>query len=577
MTDAHPAGPEQRPGLAPLIPPTLQAPGSPPARRVLIVGGGYVGLYTALTLQKALRSELKRGQVQITVVDPRSYMTYQPFLPETAAGSLEARQVVVSLRRELKHCAVIDGRLVGLDHTGKRARIEPGVGSAYDLGYDVVVVAPGSIAKTLPIPGLAAVGIGFKQVEEAIGLRNHILNRLDAAASTADPQVRARALTFVFIGGGYAGIEAFAELEDMARYATRYYPNVAADDMHWLLVEAGGRILGEVSAPMATYTLDELRGRGMDVRLSTRLDSCVDGNVELSDGTSLSSDTVVWTAGVKPNPVLESTDLPLDSLHRIPCTADLRVRGVPDAWSAGDCAAVPDLTKGDGSPDSPTCAPNAQHAVRQARLLGRNIAHSLQGRPTKDYRHKYAGSVASLGLYKGVAEVYGVKLKGFPAWFMHRTYHLSRMPTTNRKVRILSEWTVALLFRRDVVSIGEIEMPTRDFRAAAGPVDRAADRTRRDTTPRNTTPRNTAHDRRRAPGGSSSAILDQTGADVTDTAGPGGRPTPAEERSSREEGLPAKTTRDSEQEVYAGDAPDAPTFGDTAEPVAPADEAVSRG
>ncbi len=465
-----------RPGLAPLIPPTRQAPGSAPARRVLIVGGGYVGLYTALTLQKTLRKELKRGQVQITVVDPRSYMTYQPFLPETAAGSLEARQVVVSLRRELKRCAVIDGRLIGLSHAAKTARIEPGVGAPYELAYDVVVVAPGSISKTLPIPGLADVGIGFKQVEEAIGLRNHILNRLDVASSTADPQVRERALTFVFVGGGYAGIEAFAELEDMARYATRYYPNVTPDDMQWVLVEASGRILGEVSAPMGQYTVDQLRARGMDIRLSTRLDSCVAGNVQLSDGTKLTSDTVVWTAGVKPNPVLEATDLPLDKLHRIPCTADLQVRDRPDAWSAGDCAAVPDLTKGDGSADSPTCAPNAQHAVRQARLLGRNIAHSLHGTSTKDYKHTYVGSVASLGLYKGVAEVYGIKLKGFPAWFMHRTYHLSRMPTTNRKVRILSEWTVALLFHRDVVSIGEVEMPTRDFRSAAGPVEQAANR-----------------------------------------------------------------------------------------------------
>ncbi len=468
--------PEDRPNLAPLIEPATAPPPGTRARHVLIIGGGYVGLYTALTLQKQLRAELARGEVMITVVDPRSYMTYQPFLPETAAGSLEARQVVVSLRRELKRCTIIDGRLVSLDHPRRCARIEPSLGAPYDLAYDQVVVAPGSIAKTLPIPGLAATGIGFKQVEEAIGLRNHILHRLDIASSTWDRQIRNRALTFVFVGGGYAGIEAFAELQDMAGYATRYYPNISPADMRWVLVEAGPRILNEVSASLADYTVAQLRARGMDIRLSTRLESCVDGRVELSDGSSLDSDTVVWTAGVRPNPVLAATGFDLDRQRRISCTADLRIRDVPDAWSAGDCAAVPDLTRGDGSADSPTCAPNAQHAVRQAALLGKNIARGLRGQPLRDYRHAYAGSVASLGLYKGVAEIYGVKLRGFPAWFMHRTYHVSRMPTTNRKVRIIGEWTLGLLFRRDVVSIGELSMPTGDFRRAADPVDIAAGR-----------------------------------------------------------------------------------------------------
>lgn len=468
--------PQDRPNLAPLVSADAPPPPGARARHVLIIGGGYVGLYTALTLQKRLRAELARGEVMVTVVDPRSYMTYQPFLPETAAGSLEARQVVVSLRRELRRCTIINGRLVSLDHPRRCARIEPSLGAPYELAYDQVVIAPGSIARILPIPGLAETGIGFKQVEEAIGLRNHILHRLDIASSTSDPAIRARALTFVFVGGGYAGIEAFAELQDMAHYATRYYPNLTPADMRWLLVEASPRILAEVSASLADYTVGQLRARGMDIRLSTRLDSCVGGEVKLSDGTSLTSDTVVWTAGVRPNPVLAATGFRLDQLRRIRCTADLRVRDVPDAWSAGDCAAVPDLTRGDGSLESPTCAPNAQHAVRQAAVLGRNIVRSLRGEPLHDYRHAYAGSVASLGLYKGVAEVYGIKLRGFPAWFMHRTYHVSRMPTTNRKVRIIGEWTLGLLFRRDVVSIGELTMPTGDFRRAADPVEAAAGR-----------------------------------------------------------------------------------------------------
>lgn len=584
------------PGLAPLVPAKPRPAGSSPARRILLIGGGYVGLYTALTLQKKLRGELRRGQVQITVVDPRPYMTYQPFLPEAAAGSLEAREVVVPLRRELKHCTIIDGRLDGLRHADRTARIMPSAGAAYDLSYDVIVVAPGSISKTLPIPGLADVGIGFKQIEEAVGLRNHVLAQLDVASSTSDPQVRARALTFVFVGGGYAGVEAFAELQDTARHALKYHPGLRLEDMHWLLVEASPRILAEVSQPMADYTVAQLREREMDVRLSTRLDSCVDGQVRLSDGTALASDTIVWTAGVKPNPVLERTDFDLDRLHRIACTADMRVRGTTDAWSAGDCAAVPDLTKGDGSPDSPTCAPNAQHAVRQAKLLGVNIAKTLRGHEPKDYRHKYVGSVASLGLYHGVAEVYGIKLKGFPAWTMHRVYHLSRMPTANRKTRIALEWLLAFLFGRDVTPISALAMPNRDFRRAADPVEQAArGGNRAGEASRNL---DDLGRERRADGPvvtstpTEDAGSDDTGhlsthstdhsthsreaATVTVHDEPD-RPTPTEERTHREEGLPPKTTHDGDREVTAVEAPDTPVFGAEPEPVAAVDEAVVRG
>jgi len=430
--------------------------------RVLIVGGGYVGMYTALRLQKKLRW----SRVRITVVDPRSYMTYQPFLPEAAAGSLEPRHVVVPLRPVLKHCQVITGEVIDIRHADRVARIVPRVGDPYELHYDVLVVALGSIARTLPIPGLAEQGIGFKQVEEAIALRNHVLDRLDVAASTADEDVRRRALSFVVVGGGYAGVEALAELQDMAKDALRYYPYLQPHHMRWILVEATGRILPEVGPEMGIYTIDELRRHGIEVRLNTRLESCVDGHVVLADGTELDSDTLIWTAGVKAHPLLQRTDLPLDEKGRLKCRADLRVEGVDAAWGAGDCAAVPDLTS-----DVPgaTTGPNAQHAVRQAKRLGDNIAAVLRGREPKNYEHKYVGSVASLGLHKGVAQVYGIKLKGFVAWFMHRTYHVSRMPTLNRKVRIVMDWTLALFFRREAVSLGRIHMPRDEFLRAADP------------------------------------------------------------------------------------------------------------
>jgi NADH dehydrogenase len=430
--------------------------------RILIVGGGYVGMYTALRLQRRLRSELKTKKVEIIVVDPRSYMTYQPFLPEAAAGSVEPRHVVVPLRRVLDKCEVLTGRFVSLDHERRVARIQPTRGEAYDLSYEVVVLAPGSIARTLPIPGLAEQGIGFKQVEEAIALRNQMLDKLDIATSVTDHEARRRLLTFVFVGGGYAGIEALAELEDMTMYATRYYPDLSKGDIRFVLVEATGRILPEVGEDLGRYTVRELVKRKIDVRLNTRLESCVDGHVVLSDGEEFDAETIVWTAGVKANPVLAKTGLPLDDRGRLRCRADLRIEDVDGAWSAGDGASVPDLTGGPGA----TTSPSAQHAVRQAKVLGDNIALVLNGRSPNAYAHKHVGSVASLGLYKGVAEVYGVKLRGFPAWFMHRTYHVSRVPTFNRKVRVVLDWTLALFFRRDIVSLGTLQRPREEFSEA---------------------------------------------------------------------------------------------------------------
>jgi NADH dehydrogenase len=439
-----------------------------PARspqRILVVGGGYVGLYVAMHLQKRLRGD----EAKITVVDPKSYMTYQPFLPEAGSGNLEPRHVIAPLRRVLDKCEIINGRIVGIDHASRLASLEPIEGPIRELPYDTIVVCPGSIARTLPIPGLAEQGIGFKSVAEAIYLRNHVLERMDAASSSTDPALRKRALTFVFVGGGYAGVEAMAELEDMARDACKYYPNLRGDEMRWVMVEASDRILPEVSPAMGEYTAMQLTQRGIEVRRNTRLTSVTDGHVMLDDGDEFDCETLVWTAGVRANPMLEKTDLPLDERGRVLCTAFLQVKGVAGAWAAGDCAAVPDLSKGSGE----TTGPSAQHAVRQAKRLALNIVAELRGEPLVAYEHAYAGSVASLGLYKGVAEIYGIRLRGFPAWFAHRTYHVARVPTLNRKVRVLTDWTIALFFRREIVSLGAFQDPQADFRAAAAPRETA--------------------------------------------------------------------------------------------------------
>ncbi|MGW0310178.1 NAD(P)/FAD-dependent oxidoreductase [Streptomyces flavidovirens] len=434
--------------------------------RILVVGGGYVGMYTALHLQRKLRS----GEAEVIVVTPDPYMTYQPFLPEAAAGSISPRHVVVPLRRVLDKCKIVIGEAKSIDHAKRTATVttlateEEGSGGT-EITYDELVLAPGSVSRTLPIPGLADYAIGFKTVEEAIGLRNHVIEQMDIASATRDPAVRDAALTFVFVGGGYAGVEALGELEDMARYAARYYHNVKPQDMKWILVEATGRILPEVGEEMGKYAIRELRSRNIDVRLETRLDSCADRVAVLSDGSRFPTRTVVWTAGVKPHPVLAASDLPLNGRGRLTATATLTIEGTEHAWTAGDAAAVPDLTADEKGKE---CAPNAQHAVRQAKVLAENVLASLRGEPLKNYEHKYAGSVASLGLHKGVAHVYGRKLKGYPAWLMHRTYHLSRVPTFNRKARVLAEWTLAGLFKREIVSLGSLEHPRAEFELAAG-------------------------------------------------------------------------------------------------------------
>ncbi|NGO73623.1 FAD-dependent oxidoreductase [Streptomyces boncukensis] len=437
-------------------------------------------MYTALRLQKRLKPQLKlaaegHGGVCVTVLDPDPYMTYQPFLPEAAAGSISPRHVVVPLRRVLTGCQILIGEARSFDHERRVAHVatlataeEEGEDATFELPYSELVLAPGSVARTLPVPGLAEHGIGFKTVEEAISLRNHVLEQLDIASSTRDPDVRDAALTFVFVGGGYAGVEALAELEDMARYACRYYHNVQAEDLRFLLVEASDRILPEVGAEMGRYALRELRARNIDVRMETRLDSCERRVAVLSDGSRHPARTLVWTAGVRPHPVLAASGLPLTERGRLRCAATLRVAGVDHAWSAGDAAAVPDLT---ADTDDAVCAPNAQHALRQSRRLADNLADSLEGADPAEltpYRHAYAGSVASLGLHKGVAHVYGRKVKGYPAWLMHRVYHLSRVPTFNRKARVLAEWMLSGLFKREIVSLGSLEHPRAEFESAAG-------------------------------------------------------------------------------------------------------------
>jgi NADH dehydrogenase len=414
-------------------------------------------MYTARRLERLLR----RGEATVTVVDPRGYMTYQPFLAEAAAGSVEPRHVIVPLPRVLRHTRVLTGKIASSDHASHLAVFAPARGPERALRYDVLVTAAGSVSRVLPVEGLAEHGAGFKTVGEAVHLRNHVLGQLAAAASVGDPGLRAAALTFVVVGGGFAGAEALAELQGLAGEAVRFYPALEAAGLRWVLAGATGRILPELDERLGQWTLRAQRRRGVGVRLGTRLASAADGAVRLDDGTELAAGTLVWTAGVRPSPLGASAGLPTDKAGRIQVGADLAVTGVPGVFAAGDIAAVPDQSR-----PGELCAPNAQHAVRQSKVLARNIAAFGRGGQLKSYRHAYAGSVAGLGHHQGVAQVYRIRLTGFAGWLAHRVYHLFWVPTLSHKARVLADWTLALFFRRETAQLTSLEHPADDFRDA---------------------------------------------------------------------------------------------------------------
>lgn len=450
-------------------------------QRILIVGGGYAGFYTALKLEKWLA----RGEADVTLVDPRPYMTYQPFLPEVAAGSIEPRHAVVSHRRHLRKTNIVTAKVSKINHSTKTATITPELGDAWEFEYDIIVVTAGSVSRTFPIPGVADEAIGMKNIEEAIAVRDRILTNFDKAANLPPGPLRDRLLTFVVVGGGFAGIEAFGEMRSLASDLLRYYPQLSFDDTHFHLIEAMGRIMPEVSHPTSLWVIKNLAQRGAEIHLDTQLISAVDGKIELSTGETFESDTIVWTAGVMANPVLRNTDLPVEERGRLRVGADLRVINddgvVADAWGAGDVSAVPDLTgKGVGG----FCVPNAQHAVRQGKLMARSITATIRGEGIEEYKHESLGAVAGIGLYHGVFQAGNIAIKGFPAWIMHRGYHGLAVPMWERKTRVFGNWILNFLLRRDITSIEARVDPRAAFEefasrpkepAASAPIGSAKD------------------------------------------------------------------------------------------------------
>ncbi|MEO6825949.1 MAG: NAD(P)/FAD-dependent oxidoreductase [Microbacteriaceae bacterium] len=433
--------------------------------KILIVGGGYAGFYTAWKLEKWLRS----GEAEVIVVDPLPYMTYQPFLPEVAAGSIEPRHAVVTLRRHLKKTTVISAKVTYVDHANKTATITPPIGEPYQIDYDVVVITAGSVSRTFPIPGVADEAIGLKSIEEAVSIRDTIMTNFDLAANMAPGSERDRLLTFVVVGGGFAGIEIFGEMRSLATALLKSHPELTFEDTHFHLIEAMGRIMPEVSLKTSYWVLKNLAERGATVHLDTQLTSAVDGVVEMSNGEGFESDLIVWTAGVMANPtVVRNTDLPVEERGRLRVRSDLRVgtpeEFIPNAWGAGDVAAVPDVT---GGGVGGYCVPNAQHAVRQGKLLAKNIVADLRGETPRVYRHQNLGAVASLGLGIGVFQSGKLALKGLIAWLAHRTYHGLAIPTWERKWRIIWGWVLNFFLGRDIDSLAALQHPRSYFQEFA--------------------------------------------------------------------------------------------------------------
>ena len=407
---------------------------------ILILGGGFAGAWVARLL----------GRRGATVVNVENYMLFASLLPEAASGTLEPRHVVVPLRLMCPHADLVVGRAIELDAERQTVRVRTEE-ELLSIGYSQLVVAFGAIPRALPIPGLSEHALGFKTLADAIHLRNHILRRLEAAAAAPTAAHRRRELTFVFVGAGYAGVEALAELSDLVRDALRSYPMLRGEPQRWVLVDAAPKILPEIPTRLGEYAARQLMRRGVEIRVSTTLESVEAHAATLSGGERIPTSTVVWTAGVRAHPALAQLGLPLDDRGRLVVDELLRVEGFENVWGLGDGARVPNAATPD-HPDPPT----SQHALRQARRLAKN----LLGTP-EPYRYRMLGQVATLGRYRGIADVFGLRLTSFPGWFVTRTYHLYQLPLLSRKLRVVADWTVALLFRRDIAELGSLGHPQR--------------------------------------------------------------------------------------------------------------------
>jgi NADH dehydrogenase len=362
---------------------------------------------------------------------------------------------VVPLREELDWTDIRLGRVTGADPALNELSMRTVDGRDETLRYDQLVVALGSVPRVLPVPGLAEHGVGFQSLPDAIALRNRALWNLEVAEAHPDEETRRAYLTFIFVGAGYAGVEGVAELQDYVSDVIDRYPRCRLEGARFILVEAQDRIMPEIPPSLAAFATRELRRRGIEIRTGTLLEGVEADAASLSTGERIPARTVAWTAGVRPAPVVADLGLPLGDDRRIVVDATMRVEGRENVWAIGDAAAVPDPAKRGKSP----CPPTAQHALRQGKVVGDSVAATLAGRPPRRFRYRTLGVFVDMGQHKAVATMLGVRLRGFPAWFAARTYHLASMPGAARRARLVIDWTVALFFGRAAAELGQLGHP----------------------------------------------------------------------------------------------------------------------
>jgi NADH:quinone reductase (non-electrogenic) len=423
----------------------------PQKTRIVILGGGFGGVYTALALEKSLARD---PRVEITLLNRENFFLFTPMLHEIAASDLDITNIVHPIRKLLSRVRFFEGDVEKVDVARKVVVVSHGGDHHHhDLPYDHLVVGLGSITNFFDLPGLAQEALTMKSLGDAISLRNRMIARLEEADTECACDTRERLLTFAVAGGGFAGIETVASMHDFLLEAVRYYQNLTPEMLRVVLIHPGPVVLPELSDKLGRYTQAELARRGVDVRLRTRVSSMKDGVVTLSDGSTLVTDTLVWTAGTSPHPILATLPGPKER-GRLAVGEDLAVPGFPGVWALGDSAAVPDAFTGK------PCPPTAQHALRQARALARNLEADLKGEARRPFRFRTIGALASLGRRAGVAEILGLRFSGFVAWWLWRTIYLMKLPTVEKKVRVALEWTLDLVFEKDLVKFLTLRAPT---------------------------------------------------------------------------------------------------------------------
>jgi NADH:ubiquinone reductase (H+-translocating) len=417
----------------------------PRKKRIVILGGGFGGVYAAIHLEKLLA---RKRTVEICLVSRDNFFLFTPMLHEIAASDLEITNIVNPLRKLLHKVEVLVGDVDQIDLPNRRVLI-----SQYyqkhlrQMDYDHLVIALGSVTNFYDLPGLADLAIPMKTLQDAIRLRAQILSRLEAANAEPDSLERQSPLTFVVAGGGFAGVETVAALSDFIREVLPFYPNLCEGMCHVVLVHSGPMILPELGRELGQYTEKVLAGRGVDIRLNTRVANVTQNKVSLSDGTSISSQTLVWTAGIVPSPLI-GTIPSLKERGRLVVNQFLQLPNWPNVWAIGDCAFVPDI-RNNGKSHPPT----AQHAMREGKIVAKNIVAALSGRPLRAFSFKTIGLLASIGRRMGVARIFGFNFSGFFAWWLWRTVYLSKLPGLDKKVRVAFDWTLDLLFPKDVCAI----------------------------------------------------------------------------------------------------------------------------